>query len=166
MKKLFRVCIGLLAVAPIAGLTYLFAFMMGKQQAVQRLGGVVTQYAKLFQQFFPPTISKASEFDLFKEKVKPQHPLYKVWSLLYDYPVEYPDDDSVLLVIKNCPFSDALKMLKLPEFGEYMCQGDWEVARENSHKWRFERTGTIGTGCEVCDFWYIRIRQTNTSSNR
>jgi hypothetical protein len=157
VKHGIRFWIGLLVVAPIAVFTHVLALVIGKERAVGKLGGVVTMCAKSLQQFFPPTITNASEFDRFKEQVKPQYLLYKIWSILYDYHVEYPDDDSVLLVIKNCPFANALKIVKLPEFGVYMCQGDWEVAKDNSQKWKFERTGTIGTGCEICDFKYIRI---------
>lgn len=159
MKQYIRFWIGLLVVAPIAIAAYTLALGIGKERAVNRLGRLVTWYAKSLQQFFPPRINDASEFDLFKERAQPHSPLYKLWSILYDYPVECPDDDSVLLVVTNCPFADALKLVNLHELGESMCQGDWEVARDNAHKWTFERNGTIGTGCEVCDFKYIRIRE-------
>ena len=158
MKKMIRLSIGLIVVAPIASLTYLLSLAVGKHKAVKKLGFLVTICAKSLQQFFPPKINNASEFDIFKEKVKPQYAIYKIWSILYDYSVEYPDENSVLLLLRNCPFADALKIFKLDEIGPYMCQGDWEVAKDNSKKWKFERKGAIGKGCEVCDFKYIRIQ--------
>ncbi|MCG8334229.1 MAG: L-2-amino-thiazoline-4-carboxylic acid hydrolase [Proteobacteria bacterium] len=158
MKKYFRLFIGFIVVAPIALLTYFVSFFTGKQKAVEILGPKVTMIAKLMQQFFPPKISSASEFSLFKSKLKDKR---KIWSMLYDYPIEYPDDNTVKLMVKNCPFAEAIVKLNIPEFGCYMCQGDWEVAKDNSDKWTFERNCTIGTGGTVCDFTYKQIECKN-----
>lgn len=145
-------------ITPIALLTHLLSIIIGKKRAIKKLGLIVTLSAKSMQKYFPPKINNALEFDEFMEKVKPKYNLYKFWSIIFDYPVKFPDENSVLLEIKNCPFADALKAFRVTEFGNYMCQGDWEVAKDNSKKWKFERKGTIGTGCKVCDFKYVRIQ--------
>ena len=109
---------------------------------------------KLLQQFFPPKIYKASEFELFKIRLKDKQ---RLWGLIYDYPIEHLDDNTVQLNIKNCPFAEAMFKLKVSEFGPYMCRGDWEVAKDNSDKWLFERSCTIATGGKICDFTYKKL---------
>ncbi|MFH2091645.1 MAG: L-2-amino-thiazoline-4-carboxylic acid hydrolase [Pseudomonadota bacterium] len=154
MKKEFRLFIGFIVATPFALLTHLISISTCKQKAVTILGPKVTILAKSMQQFFPPKINHASEFDLFKTKLKDKQ---KIWNVLYDYPIEYPDENTAKLVIKNCPFAEALIKLNISELGHYMCQGDWEVAKDNSEKWKFERGCTIGTGGTICDFTYKRI---------
>ncbi len=154
MKKSFRLLIGFAVAAPVALLTHLLSIYTGKQKAVELLGPAVTILAQGMQQFFPPKIHNASEFDLFKSKLRDKQ---KIWRMLYDYPIEYPDEDTAQLVIRNCPFAEAVVHLKISEMGYYMCRGDWEVAKVNSGKWKFERRCTIGTGGTLCDFTYKRI---------
>ncbi len=114
----------------------------------------VTKLAKSMQQFFPPKIDNASEFENFKTRLKDKR---RIWRLLFDYPIDHIDAHTVKLSIQNCPFVEAAIKLKLPELGPHICQGDWDVAKDNSEKWTFERSGTIGTGCEICDFVYKQI---------
>lgn len=156
VKEKFRLFIGVIVVTPFALLTYFLSIFAGKQKAVTILGPTVITFAKLMQQFFPPKINKASEFDLFKSKLKKRQ---KIWSLLYDYPIELPDQNTVKLIIKKCPFAEALIKLNISEFGYYMCQGDWEVAKDNAEKWKLERTCTIATGGKLCDFTYKRVQK-------
>ncbi|MEH0022837.1 MAG: L-2-amino-thiazoline-4-carboxylic acid hydrolase [Desulfobacter sp.] len=158
MKNQFRLFIGFLVATPIALLTLLVSLFTGKQRAISILGPKVTIVAKSAQQFFPPKISNASEFELFKTKLKDKQ---KIWSVLYDYPIEFPDENTAKLVVKNCPFAEAVIKLNICEFGYYMCQGDWEVAKDNSDKWEFERRCTIATGGTLCDFTYKRIKNEN-----
>lgn len=158
MKNEFRLFTGFVVVAPIAFLTYFISFFTGKQRATAILGPTVTILAKSMQQFFPPKINKASEFDLFKSKLKGKQ---KIWSILYDYPIDCSNENTAKLVIKNCPFAEAIIKLNISEIGYYMCQGDWEVAKDNSDKWKFERSCTIATGGTACDFTYKRIENEN-----
>lgn len=158
MKTVFRVLIGFTVAAPVALLTHMLSFFMGKENAVKRIGPGVTLLARSLQQFFPPKIDNASEFDLFKLKLNHKQ---KIWRILYDYPIEYPDDDTAKLIIRKCPFAEALENLNISEMGYYMCQGDWEVAKANSGKWQFERHCTVATGGTVCDFTYKRIHNSN-----
>jgi L-2-amino-thiazoline-4-carboxylic acid hydrolase-like protein len=158
LKKIFRFFIGFIVAIPFAVIIHLLSVFIGKQRAVEKLGPFVTMFAKSMQQFFPPKINNASEFDLFKSRVKGRQ---KFWGILYDYPIEYPDEDSVQLLIQNCPFAEAANYLKISEIGPYMCQGDREVAKDNSEKWSFERKFQIGTGDKICDFKYIRIEKEN-----
>ncbi len=154
IKNFLRIIIGLIVATPFAILTYILSVFMSKQKAIKFLGPAATFFAKTGQQFFPPKIKDSSEFDKFKVKVKDKQ---KIWRILYDYQIEYPDENTVKLPVRNCPFADALKILKISEFGTYICQGDWEVAKDNSDKWKFERSCQIGTGGKICDFTYIRI---------
>ena len=146
--------IGFMVVTPFALIAHFLAIFTDKQKAVAMLGPTVTTIAKSMQQFFPPKVNSASEFDLFILKCQK---MKRIWGILYDYPIESPDQNTVKLTIKNCPFADALIKLKVPEFGHFMCQGDWEVAIDNSEKWKFERSCTIATGGTICDFTYKRI---------
>ncbi len=154
MKESVRLLIGFAVATPVALLTHLLSIYTGKQKAVERIGPGITMLAQSMQQFYPPKINTAAEFDIFKSGMKEKQ---KVWRLLYDYSIEYPDEDTVKTVIKKCPFAEAIVNLKIPEIGYYMCQGDWEVAKANSEKWKFERSCTIGTGGALCDFTYKRI---------
>ena len=154
-KHRFRICVGLIVAFPVALLTHITSFIIGKQRTIILFGPWVTIFAASLQQFFPPKIHKSSEFELFKSKVKDKQ---RIWRLLYDYPIEYPDDNTVQLNIENCPFAEALKTLKISEFGYYICQGDWKVAKNNSDKWLFERSCTIATGGKICDFTYKKIK--------
>lgn len=155
MKNVFRSLIGFIVVMPFAFLTLILAIFIGKQKAVRILGPLVTICAKSIQQLFPPKIKTSLEFDLFKSKLKKKQ---KIWKILYDYPIEYPNKDTANLFIENCPFAEAMNKLDISELGHYMCQGDWEVAKENSEKWIFKRSCTIGTGGSLCDFSYRRIQ--------
>lgn len=156
MKTIFRKIIGFVVVLPFAIITHIGSIFIGKQKMVEKFGPWVTAIAKSTQQFFPPKIHHASEFDIFKEKVKSRQ---KIWRLLYDYPIEFPDEDTVLLTTCNCPFVEAIKTLKISELGPYACQGDFEVAKDNAHVWKFERKCQIGTGDNFCDFKYMRIKE-------
>ena len=155
MKNKFRLCIGLIVATPFALIYHIISLFIGKQKTVTFLGPWMTIFAKSLQQFFPPKIYDASEFELFKSKLKDKQ---RLWSILYDYPIEYPDDDTAKLNIINCPFAEAINKLKISEFGHYICQGDWEVAKKNSEKWLFERSCTIATGGTICDFTYKRVK--------
>jgi hypothetical protein len=156
MKNQFRLSVGFIVVVPFALATHLLSLFLGKAKAVEKIGPLVTMFAKSIQQFFPPQIKNASEFDIFRTKIGENQ---KFWSLIYDYPIDYPDKNSVRLEIRNCPFAEATEILKISELGPYMCQGDREVAKDNAEKWNFERHFQIGTGDLICDFKYTRIQK-------
>jgi len=162
-KNRLRISVGLIVAFPVAILTQLTSFIIGKQRTIKYFGPWVTIFAASLQNFFPPKINKSSEFELFKSKVKDKQ---RIWGLLYDYTIESPDNNTVQLNIKNCPFAEALKILKISEFGYYVCQGDWKVAKNNSDKWLFERRGSIATGGKICDFTYKKIKDAGYGSTQ
>jgi hypothetical protein len=52
-------------------------------------------------------------------------------------------------------------MAGVPELNSYVCQGDWEIAKEHKGKWEFEREHEIGKGDSYCDHTYKRITVQN-----
>jgi len=153
MKKIFRITIGIIVVIPFVLLVHLFSIFIGKERALKCSGKFATSFAKLLVKLSLPNIRNASEFYKFKSKLKVR---LKLWKLLYDLSVEYPDDDTIKLNITNFPFCEALDKLQLPELKPFICQGDLEVAKENENKWEFERIHQIGTGDKFCDHTYER----------
>ena len=80
-----------------------------------------------------------------------------LWKLFYDIEILKEDPNTFKLQVTNCPFCEALAMLGLKELGPYLCQADWEVAKDNFDKWGFHRENQIGTGDPFCDHTYHRL---------
>ena len=80
-----------------------------------------------------------------------------LWRLFYDIEILKEDPNVFKLKVTNCPFYEALAMLGLKELGPYLCQADWEVAKDNFDKWGFHRENQIGTGDPFCDHTYHRL---------
>jgi hypothetical protein len=155
-KQLFRNIVGFVVVIPTVLRVRLLATSVGKEKAIARLGPKMTAMAKWSLRFWVPALEDASEFDLFASKMKAR---FRLWEPFYDIKVVKEDQNTFKLCVENCPFCEALTRLGLPELGPYVCQGDWEIARENADKWGFERDHQIGTGDAFCDHTYLRKQQ-------
>ena len=153
MKSIFRKIIGFSIAIPFTLMIYIFSAFLGKEEAIQLLGPFATRIAKLMLIFFVPRIKNAREFDLVPSKIKEK---FWLWKPLFDYSISYEDSNIVKLYVSNCPFYEAFDKLGLREMGPYICQGDWEIAKEYFDRWDFERSHQIGTGDSFCDPTYKR----------
>ncbi len=154
MKHLFRRMAGLSLGLPIVAMVWGLSLVMGKERSVELVGPKITHLSKLALRFWIPEIRDATDFDSFRVKMRAN---LDVWRLFYDVTVEKDDPDTFRIRVQNCPFCEMLINAGYPEIGPHVCQGDWEVAKENAHKWRFEREHQIGTGDSFCDHTYKRL---------
>ena len=153
MKNPFRQIVGFMLVSPFGLMVSVFALFIGRQSAIKFWGPSLTLLAKRAVNFTVPKIESASEFDLFKSKLLAN---LESWKPLFDVSIAHQDKNTLKLHMTNCPFCEVSNHLGLSEFGPYICQGDWEVAKDNADKWDFERQHQIGTGDSFCDHTYKR----------
>jgi hypothetical protein len=147
--------LGLIVVLPTVIKVYALAPLIGKEKAIGHCGPKVTALAKWSLRFWVPKLKDASEFDLFAARMKDR---FWLWKLFYDIAVVQEDQNTFGLRVGNCPFCEAFNSFGLSALGPYLCQGDWEIAKENADKWRFKREHQIGTGDDFCDHTYLRKR--------
>jgi hypothetical protein len=154
MKKLFRLSVGLLIAVPYALAVRVTALFAGKERAVAFWGPYVAAFAKRLVVLTLPRLKSTAEFDRFGAMLKAN---LRPWRPIYDFSVECIDEDTVQLLVRNCPFCEAFDTLGLSEMRPFVCQGDWEAARVYADKWAFEREHQIGTGDAFCDHTYKRL---------
>lgn len=154
-KELFRQAVGILTVLPAAIRVWAYTYFWGREKAVARCGPSLTAMAKFSLRFWIPKIAHSSDFSLLSSGMKSR---LWLWRPLFDINVVQDDPDTLKLNIENCPFCEAFGNLGLPEMAPYVCQGDWEMALENSDKWDFQRNCQIGTGDSFCNHTYLRKR--------
>jgi hypothetical protein len=154
MKQIFRQCVGFVVGAPFIVAIYISAVFIGKQRAIRLWGPAMTAYAKFFVKITLPKIAQPSEFQRFVSKIKARFRLW--WRPIYDYDITYEDRNTLKFCFTNCPFCEALNMVKLSELNRYVCQGDWAAAHDYDDTWTFERQHQIGTGDAFCDHTYLR----------
>lgn len=155
MKKLFRLGLGLMIAVPYGLAVRITALFVGKERAVAFWGPYVTALAKRLVALTLPRLKSASEFDQFGPTLKAK---MRPWRPAYDFSVECVDEDTVQLLVRNCPFCEAFDALGLSEMNPFVCQGDWDAARVYADKWAFERQHQIGTGDAFCDHTYKRLK--------
>ena len=153
MKRLFRKILGMIIVLPTVIKVHAFSLFEEKEKAVTRFGPSVTAMAKWSLRFWVPKLKDASDFGLFASRMKAR---FWLWKPFYDITVVRDDENTFELRVENCPFCEAFNKFGLPALGPYLCQGDWEMAKENSDKWQFKREHQIGTGDGFCDHTYLR----------
>lgn len=152
-KRYFRLIVGLLAVSPVVLKVWILTPFLGRKNTAKTCGPGLTAAAKLSLKFWIPKISTAAEFDYFRSKLKSR---FWLWKPLFDIAVVEDNQNKLELKITNCPFCETLQRLGCPELGPYVCQGDWEMARQNADRWSFERHYQIGTGDTYCNHTYLR----------
>jgi hypothetical protein len=152
-KKLVRKIAGLTVAIPTAVKVYALAPFIGKEKAIVFWGPGVTAMAKRSLRYWVPQIKTAAEFDSFPSRIKAR---FRLWRPFFDLSVVQEDHDTFRIHVQNCPFCEAFNSLGMSQMGPYLCQGDWEVAKEHSDKWGFHRKHQIGTGDSYCDHTYFR----------
>ena len=154
IKTLGRRIIGFIVVLPSALAFYTLKPFLGRKRVTERVGYRLTKSAKWSLRFWVPRIESPSEFYRFPEIMKAR---FWLWKLFYDIEILKEDPNVFKLRVTNCPFCEALAGLGLKELGPYICQADWEVAKDNFDKWGFRRENQIGTGDSFCDHTYFSL---------
>lgn len=154
MKKLIRKIEGVFVVLPFIIATKSLSIFWGQQKAIEIVGPFATKFAKNTLKLWIPKINGPEDFDSFPINMKKN---FWIWRQFYDIQIIEENNDVFKLHIYNCPFCEAFNNLGLSKLSPYICEGDWEIAKENSDKWLFERNYQIGTGDSFCDHTYKRI---------
>jgi hypothetical protein len=152
-QKFFRQITGFIFVFPAVAKVYGLAPFVGKERAIGICGPGVTAMAKWSLRFWVPKIKDAADFDSFPSRMKAR---FRLWKPFFDLHVVQEDLDTFKINVHNCLFCEAFRKLGMSQMGPYLCQGDWEMAKENSDKWDFQRKHQIGTGDSFCDHTYLR----------
>lgn len=154
MKKLLRYIAVLPIIAPFVIFVQVARIFVGKEKAVQLCAPGIIRIAKFFLGLAVPRIKTPADFDIFRRELKNK---FWVLSPLFDFEVKEENEDLIKLNVRNCPFCELLSMAGMDEMNPHVCQGDWELAKENDKLWTFEREHEIGKGDTFCDHTYKRI---------
>ena len=114
---------------------------------------LIIRTAKLFVGFVVPNIKSAADFDKLTDTITKR--LQALW-ILYDVTFPEKNKNILKLHVVNCPVVEMAGRLGYRDIGPIICQGDWEVAKDNCDKWDFERQHQIGAGDSYCDHTYKR----------
>lgn len=156
MKKSLRTISGIVVVLPFIIAVKSLSLLWGEQKAIDTIGPMATRIAKRSLQFWVPKIKGPEDFESFPIKMKKN---FRLWRPFYDIEISEENRDIFKLNVSNCPFCETLNHFGLSKLSPYVCEGDWAIAKDNSHKWAFERAHQIGTGDSFCDHTYKRLKQ-------
>jgi hypothetical protein len=154
MKKTIRYIVAFLIVSPFMILFYLLRILLKKERIFQILGPLVTNITKQTLRVWAPSLNNPKEFDLFPSKMKKN---FWIWKPFYDFEIVEETKDTLKFHVWNCPFCEVLNYCNLSDLSPYLCQADWEYAKEHKDQWNFERHHEIGTGDSFCDHTYKRL---------
>ena len=153
MKNVLRKTIGYSTAVPFYLMIKTVSLFAGRERAVEIVGPFATSLARFSLIFLLPGIKDPAEYGDFKAGMKKK---FKFWKPLFDFEIAHEDEDTIELKIDNCPFCESIRQMGISELCPYVCQGDWEFAKDNSEKWTFERSHQIGTGDSYCNHTYKR----------
>lgn len=153
MKKLFRRIAATAILAPGIAMTYALALFVGRKKAIELCGPLFTWASRPFARNWVPKMESAADFGSFSTKMKKG---LWLWRPFFDFSVVKDTGDGVEMKVTYCPICDTLKTLGLSGATPFVCQADWEVAKENRDKWRFQRSHQLATGDAYCDHTYLR----------
>ncbi|WP_028584433.1 L-2-amino-thiazoline-4-carboxylic acid hydrolase [Desulfogranum mediterraneum] len=162
MKKYLRLFCGLIAVFPLIVSTRLLSIFVGQDKAVKCIGPLATAGAKRLLKYWVPRARKSDDFDSFAARMKEN---FWLWRPLYDIEIQREEKDVFELYISNCPFCEILNSFGLSTLSRYVCEGDWEIAKEHPDQWLFERSHQIGSGDTYCNHTYKRIMEDGRSNS-
>lgn len=153
MKKIFRRIAAFMMLAPGLAWTYFLSLFMGKERAVKFVGPYFTLATRPFARNWVPKINSPSGFDNFSTEMKKN---FWLWEPFFDFVIVQDSSDVFALKITYCPLCDVMQALGLPGLAPFVCEADWQVARENEGNWLFQRTHQLSTGDSYCDHTYLR----------
>lgn len=153
MKRLFRRIWALAILAPGIAWTYLLWLFIGKKKAIQLSGPFFTLATKPFARNWVPKMTDATDFSQFSTGMKKN---FWLWRPFFDFSIVRDTDDVFEMNIKYCPICDVMKILHLSELTHFVCDADWQVAKENKRHWTFRRKFQLSTDDPFCDHTYLR----------
>lgn len=153
MKKLLRRCVAMAILAPGISWTYFLSVFIGKERAIKVCGPFFTIASKPFSRFWVPNVESSSDFDNFSTRIRKG---FWLWKPFFDFSVVQDNCDVFKLKITYCPLCDVMQTLGLSGLAPFVCEADWQVAKENEDKWLFKRKRQLSTGDLDCDHTYVR----------
>ena len=153
MIKLLRQLVGFIVIGPFIFSIKFLSLFVTREKAVAIVSPLIIKVAKLFVRILVPTVKNASDFDKLKDTITKR--ARRLW-LFYDITIAEKNNNLLKLHVANCPFAEIAERLGYSDTGPFICQGDWELAKDNIDKWDFERKHQIGTGDSFCDHTYKR----------
>jgi len=156
IKKTFRRIAAFLILAPGIIWTYFLSIFIGKEKAIKLCGPFFTLFSKPFSRNWVPKINSASEFDNFSTKMQKG---FWLWKPFFDFSIVKDNSDEFKLKITYCPICDVIQTFGLSGLASFVCEADWQVARENEEKWLFNRKYQLSTGDSYCDHTYLRKKE-------
>ena len=153
MKKTFRRTVAFMILAPGIIWTYFLSIFIGKEKAIKLCGPFFTIASKPFSKNWVPKVESASDFDNFSAKMQKG---FWLWRPFFDFSIVQDNSDVFKLKITYCPICDVIQTLGLSGLAPFVCEADWQVAKENEDKWLFKRKHQLSTGDSDCDHTYLR----------
>lgn len=153
MKNILRKLIGFIVVGPFVLSIKLLSLFSSRGKAIEIMSPLIVKVAKLFVRILVPNVKNAADFDRLKDTITKR--AIRLWPF-YDITIAENNDNLLKLHVANCPFAELAIRLGYIDIGPFVCQGDWEVAKDNINKWDFDRKHQIGTGDSYCDHTYKR----------
>lgn len=153
MKKFFRRMVAIAILAPGIIWTYFLSIFVGKEKAIKLCGPFFMLASKPFARNWVPKLEKASDFDDFSAKMRKG---FWLWKPFFDFSIVKDNRDVFKLEITYCPICDVIQAIGLSGLAHFVCEADWQVAKENEGKWLFKRNYQLSTGDSYCDHTYIR----------
>ncbi len=153
MKKSIRRFAAFITLSP--GLTgvYFLSFLIGKEKAIKLFGPLFTIATKPFARYWVPKIESASDFGNFSNRMKKK---FWLWKLFFDFSIIQDKSDIFELNVTYCPICDVIKTFGLSDLAPFVCEADWQVAKENKDKWLFKRQHQLATDDSFCDHTYLK----------
>ncbi len=153
MKKILRQLVAFIVVGPFILCIKILSFFSSREKAIEIMSPIIVKVAKIFVRILVPNVKNATDFDILKDTITKR--ASRLWPF-YDISIAENNDNLLKLHVANCPFAELAIRLGYIDIGPFVCQGDWEVAKDNINKWDFERKHQIGTGDSYCDHTYKR----------
>lgn len=153
MKTFIRDFVGFIVVGPFMLSIKILSLFLNRGKAITIMSPLIVKVAKIFVRFVVPKIRNAAEFDKLTVTITKR---LRNLRLFYDVTIAEKNENPLKLHITNCPFAEMAARLGYPDPGPFICQGDWEVAKDNVDNFIFERAHQIGTGDSFCDHTYKR----------
>ena len=96
----------------------------------------------------------------FKDMVEVSKQKEKEYGETFTFYKKQDDDNAYLLEVKNCFYCKVLKLNKAEKLMPIFCDFDtvWMNAiNPKKHQFKFDRPETIGTGGDICKFYFTRV---------
>lgn len=153
MKKYFRRITAVIILAPGIFWTYFLSIFIGKEKAIKLCGPFFTLASLPFSRSWVPKVESAADFDNFSAKMQKK---FWLWKPFFDFSIVKDNSELFELRITYCPICDVIQSFGLYDLAPFVCEADWQIAKENKGKWIFKRVHQLSNGDLYCDHTYLR----------